>query len=152
MAIAEQLVRYIFVDVCAGDVAAPAVEALPPDSDMLAHYDAATWTIRVHRFGANSTVMLHELAHALRDQSDDCPGGRGLGGARVGPHGSLFVAQLISLWERYSDGFDAEYVRERAAAYGIRVTDLPWVVPSGDDASRQVVIDALRGILRPPSD
>ena len=149
---AALLLRAIFDDVCSGQVAAPALEPTAPGVDVVGYYDAGTWTIHIHPYGANALVIIHEIAHALRSQSKDCPGGRGLGAARVGAHGSLFVAQLIAIWSRYIDGFDAGHARERAAAYGIRVTDLPWVVASGDEASRRIAVDALRGILRPPTD
>ena len=82
---------------------------------------------------ASANTILHELAHVLA-------------GTDVG-HGEQFTAMMLTIWDRYIPGFDAERALELADRYSVRIGSDPDVRPI---SSRTTLVRELFAKEPPP--
>ena len=136
---AQAIVNAVYTDFYGSADGAPQVTIAPNEQAYTGQYDPSLHEIQLTSAGFRAYLVFHETAHAMLRLS--------VGAANAyyleARHGPLFAALLITLWTRYADGFDPEAARALAAAYKVQLDELVPIAPTGDEQTRQAVIDAL---------
>lgn len=140
---AERIVRAVYEDFFGNSATPPDVRRAPPDAEYAGSYDADSHTIFLAPQAMNVALVLHETAHALLRLSAELDEATRY---YLAPrHGPAFVARLIMIWTRYSEGLDMEAIQAAAELHGVTIGEDLLTGPRGGEAERQAVIDAIRG-------
>ena len=140
---ATRIVEAVYADFFGASATPPRVSAAPDNSDYAGQYDPEEHVILLSPDGMNALVALHETTHAMLRVSAELDAATRY---YLAPrHGPVFVARLIRLWTRYSEGLDVDAIRAAAERHSVSVAETSLFRPRGGEAERQAVIEAIRG-------